>query len=258
MMNNVAHRIVLSAFFLGTGFLLGCEERKGESAQEQKAEPPEQPTAEPEEELSPPHFVVSEDGISVRGLRVEGDKKSGLFKAPDLASLSRALSDEKNFIEDQELRVIVDRKARRGWVGAYFEELGRLGASRLTVVTETREEFPGQVPFLPPGEGSRLPSCTMIGQVTEHNGSALWQLEGGTAKERGPGLGGPDLSMAKEVFAKSYEKCASDTFVTDGENPKEWGFIYDMAAAAVSTEGAGVKQALLPVQPQTAGRPVKF
>jgi hypothetical protein len=125
-------------------------------------------------------------------------------------------------------------------------------------MTETRAEFPGKIVFSPPSEGSELKDCSMIGQVTKINGSALWQLKGSTAKERGPGLGGPDLSMAKEAFAENYEKCESDAFVTDGENEKDWGFIYDMAAAALSTPDAGISRAILPEEPQTAGRPVKF
>lgn len=239
---------------LGT---FGCDEEKSEPAKavEKKAE--EAPAPPPVEE-SPPHLVISDEGPTVRGLMIEGAKKTGLLATPELDKLKNSLADEKKFIEGKELTVIVDRKAKRGWVGAYLKELGELGAAKLTVVTETRAEFSGSLEFVAPTKGDGVAPCTMIGQITEHNGSALWQVEGGTAKERGPGLGGPDLSMAKEVIATTYEKCESDIFVTDGENTKDWGFIYDMAAAAVSTPDAGIKRGFLPAEPQTKGRPVKF
>lgn len=236
---------------------LGCDEKKAEPSRAAEKKEAQEPIPEPVVE-SPPHLLVSDVGPVVRGLMIEGGKKSGLVPTPELDKMKNALSDEKKFIEGKELTVIVDRKAKRGWVGAYLKELGVLGATKLTVVTETRSEFSGSLEFVPPTQGGSLPPCTMIGQITEHNGSALWQVKGGTAKERGPGLGGPDLSMAKEVIATTYEKCESDVFITDGEVTKDWGFIYDMAAAAVSTPEAGIKRGFLPADPQTKGRPVKF
>jgi hypothetical protein len=247
----------------GFGFMLGlCLGTSGCDEAEKPAPPKEEtkvaePSPEPEVK-SPPHFVIGEDGASVRSTHVEGGKKSGLIATPELDELKNALAAEKEFIDGKEINVVIDRKAKRGWVGAYFAELGDLGVSKINVMTETRADFPGKLMFSPPNAGTELKDCSQIGQVTKSNGSTLWQLKGGTAKERGPGLGGPDLSMAKEVFAETYEKCESDAFVTDGENDKEWGFIYDMAAAAVTTPKAGISRALLPREPQTAGRPVKF
>lgn len=234
---------------------LGCDEKKVEPVTEQPPAP--EPEPEPVVE-SPPHLVISAEGPTVRGASIEGGKKSGVLAAPELAQLERYLGDEKKFIEGQDVNLVVAREAKRGWVSAYIDALGKLGVGKITVLTETRAEFQGKLEFLPSTAGKSLEGCTMIGQVTKHNGSALWQIKGGTAGERGPGLGGPDLSMAKEVIAKNYEKCESNVFLTDGEVTKDWGFIFDMAAAAASTEGAGVTKALLPSAPATAGRPVQF
>jgi hypothetical protein len=192
----------------------------------------------------------------VRGASIEGGKKSGKLADAELHKLETYLANEKKFIEGKELLLVVDRKAKRGWVSAYIDALGELGPSKIIVATETREEFSGKLEFVPSAKGASLEGCTMIGQVTEHNGSALWKLEGGTAGERGPGLGGPDLSMAKEVIQKNYEKCESSVFVTDGGLTKDWGFIYDMAAAAASLKESGIVRAILPSEPQTAGRKV--
>jgi hypothetical protein len=243
------------SLLISSSCTLGCDEEAPSPPPEEKAEAPAE---EPEPEIeSPPHLVIGEDGPTVRGTSVEGGKKSGTIPTVELDKLKNYLAEEKKFIEGKELKVVIARKAKRGWVSAYLTELGALGASKLTIVTETRKEFSGTLDFLPPGKLSELDGCVMIGQVTKHNGSALWQLKGGTAAERGPGLGGPDLSMAKEVFQKNYTKCESDVFVTDGANEKDWGFIFDMAAAAVSTPEVTIKQALLPSEPQTAGRKVK-
>jgi len=248
---------VALSFLLSLGLLsLACEEEKPPEPQvEKKAAEPEAP--EPVVE-SPPHFVVSDGTISVRSTTVEGAKKTGIIETVHFDKLKTALGDEKKFIDGKEITVIVDRKAKRGWVAAYLQELGALGVAKITVKTETRDEFPKELTFLPTGKGENVPKCSLVGQVTEHNGSALWNVKGGTAKSRGPGLGGPDLSMAKENISANYKKCESDTFLTDGANEKDWGFIYDMAAAAVSTEEAGVTQAYLTPEPQTAGRPVKL
>ncbi len=238
--------------------LFACEEDKpaAPAAGAEKA-PAEEPEPEPVVE-SPPHLVITEDGLSVRGTSVEGGKKSGTVPTVELDKFKNYLQDEKKFIEGKELRLVVDRKAKRGWVAAYLTELEKLGAAKVTIATETRKDYKGEQEFLLPGKASELDGCVLIGQVTKHNGSALWQVKGGAAGERGPGLGGPDLSMAQEVFQKNYKSCESDVFVTDGENDKDWGFIFDMAAAAVATPDVSIKRALLPAEPQTAGRPAKF
>lgn len=252
---NMISKVVLSLA------LLACEEEKAPgqagSLENASAEKKEEPEPEPVVE-SPPHLVITEDGLSVRGTSVEGGKKSGTVPTAELDRFKNYLEDEKKFIEGKELRLVVDRKAKRGWVATYLTELEKLGAAKVTIATETRKDYKGEQEFLLPGAGSTLDGCVLIGQVTKHNGSALWQAKGGTARERGPGLGGPDLSMAQEVFQKNYEACESDVFVTDGANDKDWGFIFDMAAAAVATPEVTVKRALLPAEPQTAGRPAKF
>jgi hypothetical protein len=250
-------RIALLALLLALG---GCEaEKEATKANSAETNAPKVAAPEPEPVVeSPPHLVITEDGLSVRGTSVEGSKKVGNVPTPELDRFKTYLADEKKFIEGQDLRLVVDRKAKRGWVAAYLKELEALGAKSVTIATETRKDFKGEQEFLLPSAGSKLEGCVTIGQVTKHNGSAVWQVKGGTAGERGPGLGGPDLSMAQEVFQKNYKTCESDVFVTDGAEDKDWGFIFDMAAAAVATPEVKVKRAILPAEPQTAGRAVKF
>lgn len=246
-----------SAVLALASMLGGCEEETAKKSTEKAAASAPAPEPEPVVE-SPPHLVITEDGLSVRGTSVEGSKKVGNVATPELDRFKSYLAAEKKFIEGQEIRLVVDRKAKRGWVAAYLKELESLGAKKVTIATETRKDFKGEQEFLLPGAGTTLDGCVTIGQVTKHNGSALWQIKGGTAGERGPGLGGPDLSMAQEVFQKNYKACESDVFVTDGASDKDWGFIFDMAASAVATPEINVKRAILPGEPQTAGRAVKF
>jgi hypothetical protein len=234
-------------------FCLGCEEDKKPTEAAQPKAAQEERTPEPVEQ-SPPHLVIGEKGPTVRGTAVEGGRKSGVLEESELFKLRAALADERKFIEGATLRLVVDRNAKRGWVGTYLRELDNLGAAKVSIATETRKEFQGEHEFILPSKAKDLPGCVMIGKVTEHNGSALWQVKGGSITERGPGLGGPDLAMAQEVFQKNYKTCESDAFITDGENTKDWGFIFDMAAAAVATQEVSVKRAALLSHPQTPGR----
>ena len=240
---------------LAAVFCVGCEEDK--KADAQPAQPVREERSPEPVEPSPPHLVIGERGPTVRGTAIEGGKKSGVLEESELLKLRAALAEEREFIESATLRVVVARNAKRGWVGAYLRELDSLGAAKVSIATETRKEFQGEHEFLLPSKGKALPGCAMIGKVTEHNGSALWQAKGGSVAERGPGLGGPDLAMAQEVFQKNYKTCESDVFITDGDNTKDWGFIFDMAAAAIATQEVKVTRALLLSEPQTPGSPSK-
>lgn len=238
-------------------FCFACDDDKTSAPPAPPAPAQEKKDPEPIEE-SPPHLVIGEKGPTVRGTAVEGGKKSGILEESELLKLRAALAEERKFIEGATLRLVIDRNAKRGWVSTYLRELDSLGAAKVRIATETRKEFQGEHEFILPSKAKELPGCVMVGKVTEHNGSALWQAKGGAIAERGPGLGGPDLAMAQEVFQKNYKTCESDAFITDGENTKDWGFIFDMAAAAIATKDVTVKRAVLLSEPQTPGRSTRL
>ena len=155
---------------LGLALMLGGCDEEGKNAGESAAKSgpsPVKPEPEPEPVVeSPPHLVITEDGLSVRGTSVEGSKKVGNVPTVELDRFKGYLAAEKKFIEGQEVRLVVDRKAKRGWVSAYLKELESLGAKKVTIATETRKDFKGEQEFLLPSAGSTLDGCVTIGQVT--------------------------------------------------------------------------------------------
>lgn len=232
--------------------LAACEEEKPAPAPvvEKKAAEPE---AEPEP-LSPPYLVVSESGPAVRGMSVMVDEKTGKITTPGLEKLKNYLADEKKFIEGQELVLTIDRKAKQGWVAPYLNELNSLGAKKITVKTETRSEYPGELEFVLPAQAKTAIPCTLVGGITEDNATAIWRVSGGTARKRHKGLGGPDLSMTSETIASMSKSCDSELiFVSGAKESTDWAFVYDLAASATAIEKGKIKRAALTSEPATPG-----
>lgn len=242
----------LSLGLLSALALAGCDEEKPapQPVVEEKAEEPE---AEPEP-LSAPHLVISESGPAVRGMSVMVDEKTGKITTPGLEKLKNYLSDETKFIEGQELTLTIDRKAKQGWVAPYLNELGKLGAKKVTVKTETRSEYPSELEFVLPEPAKAAKPCTLVGGITEDNATAIWRVSGGTARKRHKGLGGPDLSMTSETIASMSKSCESDLiFVSGAKESTDWAFVYDLAASATAIEKGKITRAALTQDPATPG-----
>lgn len=247
-----AYFVTLSIFGLG---VLGCEEEKPkpvQAAEVKKAEPAPEPVIE-----SPPHLVISESGPSVRGMSVMVEQKSG--KITGLDKLKTYLGDEKRFIDGQELNVLIDRKAKQGWVSPYLKALSDLGAAKITVKTETRSDFPAELEFVSAEKAASSIPCTLVGGITDDNETAIWRVSGGAARKRHKGLGGPDLSMTAETITDMAKTCDSDLiFVSGSSDATEWGFVYDLAASAIDNPEAKLKRASLPNEPAVAGTKLKL
>jgi hypothetical protein len=162
-----------------------------------------------------------------------GFQRAVLLKPEDRAELARQLAEHKKHIEGKDVRLRVDRKAPMKWVIVYVEELEKLGAGGIVMVTETREEFPKEVRFTPLGSIGSPPSCSVVAIVMEDRGTAVWKLSGGVASRREKGFAGPDLTMTAETLERMGKACKeSDAVFVSAAEGIEWGLAYDLAASA--------------------------
>lgn len=238
---------------------LACEEPEKPA----KKIVPQAPTEEPETEPpppppTPPTFSIDEFGPKVRfSLAVVTDEE-GKPRVQGLEQLRKDLAAEKEYISGKDILLTVGRKANPGWVTTYLAELATLAPSSVKVGTETRAEYPKEVAFALEGESTKVAACTLAGAILEDRSTAIWKVSGGTARKRGRGMGGPDLTMTGDTIVSMAKGCDSNLFVVSGAEGVEWGLIYDLAASAMTLEKAGLSRALVPKQRPTAGRPVKL
>ncbi len=236
----------------------GCEE---ETEKRVKAKTASAETKEPEapkEPESPPHLLIGESGPSVRGMSVMLSQPNG---SPDVAGrdkLRTYLEEEAKFLKDQDLRVVVNRKAKPVWVSIFLSELSKHTPSKVTIATETRSDFPKEVEFAIEQLLDDPDPCTLVGTITHDRGTAIWRLKGGTARKRSRGMGGPDLSMTADTIENMAKGCDSDLFFVTGAEGVEWGLVYDLAASAVALDKVTLKRAVVPTQTATAGRKLKL
>jgi hypothetical protein len=242
------------ALLLSVG-LLGCdEEKQPPPVMENKQEEPEPPPFP----KSKPTLSVDEGGPQVRGMGVTLVQANGAPDNQGLEKLRSYLADEKEFLAEQELSLQVVRQAKPAFVATFLSELSKFAPQKITIETETRGDLPGKITVLPQENALKADKCTLIGTITEDRGTAIWRLSGGTARKRGRGMGGPDLSMTGETISDMAKSCDSELFFVTGVEGVEWGLVYDLAAAALSLEKAGLKKAVLPVNEATAGNPLNL
>lgn len=244
-------------FALAVPFALACEEEKPKAL-----DPPEKDAQKeaplPPAPKSPPGLSVDEAGPQVRGLGVVLTQENGAPDALGLEKLRTYLNDEKDFLTGKELTISVIRTAKPTHVALFLTELSQFSPTKMTVTTATRGDLPGQVQFVAQRDAKDADPCSLVGTITEDRGTAIWRLSGGVARKRGRGMGGPDLSMTGDTIVDMKKSCESDVFFVTGVAGIEWGLIYDLAAAGVSLEKAGLTKAVVPTSEVTAGNPVAF
>lgn len=207
---------------------------------------------------TPPTFSIDELGPKVRFSRAVITDEGGKPRVQGIEQLRKDLALEKDYIAGKEVLLTVGRKANPSWVTTYLEELAPLDPGTVRIGTETRTEYPQVVEFTLEGAAANLPPCTLSGAILEDRSTAIWKISGGTARKRGRGMGGPDLTMTGDTIVSLAKGCDSSLFVVSGAEGVEWGLIYDLAASAMTLEKANLKRALLPKERPTAGRPVKL
>jgi len=237
---------------------LGCEEAPKPApkpAPKVEDEPEPEPTPPPP---TPPTFSIDELGPKVRYSRSVITDDSGRPRVQGIEQLRKDLAAEKAYISGKDILLTVGRKASPTWVTMYLAELEPLSPANLRIGTETRTEYPKEVPFSLEGSSSSVPPCTLTGAILEDRSTAIWKVSGGTARKRGRGMGGPDLTMTGDTIVSMAKGCDSELFVVSGAEGVEWGLIYDLAASAMTLEKAALRRALVPKERPTAGRPVKL
>lgn len=225
------------------------------AAQVEADEPEPEPAPPPP---TPPTFSIDELGPKVRFSRAVITDDSGQPRVQGIEQLRKDLLAEKDHISGKDILLTVGRKASPTWVTMYLAELGTLGPSGVRIGTETRSEYPKEVAFVLESSVGTVPPCTLTGAILEDRSTAIWKVAGGTARKRGRGMGGPDLTMTGDTIVSLAKGCDSKLFVVSGAEGVEWGLIYDLAASAMTLEKAGLSQALVPKERPTAGRPVKL
>lgn len=250
-----------SVFLAAALMMAACDdEKKATSAQSAEPSPVEEP-AEPAPPVpqGPPEFAVDDVSPRVGFSRAVVAKPDGNPNPEGLAQLRQKLEAAKSHIHQKQVTVRVHRQAKPAWVTTYLNEIGKLEPSEVIVETETRPEFPAQLKTLPETRLSNPPACSLIGMILADRGTAIWRLNGGTARKRGRGMGGPDLTMTGETIVSMAKGCAdSSYFFATGAEGVEWGLLYDLAASALSLEKAGLTVAVFPSQPAVAGHAVEL
>jgi hypothetical protein len=238
---------------------LACEEAEKPAQKIVPQAPKEEPEAEPPPPPpTPPTFSVDEFGPKVRFSLAVVTDEAGKPRVQGLEQLQKDLTAEKEYIAGKEVLLTVGRKANPSWVTTYLAELEKLGPSGVKIGTETRTEYPKEVAFALEGASGNVAPCTLAGAILEDRSTAIWKVAGGTARKRGRGMGGPDLTMTGDTIVSMAKGCDSTLFVVSGADGVEWGLIYDLAASAMTLEKAGLNKALVPRERPTAGRPVKL
>ena len=213
---------------------LGCDETPEKApVTTPSALPTPEATATPSKPAGPPDFEI--DTLSAK----VGFERALLDKPDGRTMLQQLLKPTGNFVDGQDVTLLVDRSAKLPWVVAFLDELGKLGAKHVIVKTETRKEFSGSLPFTPEPTLKSPPDCSVVAMVLEDRGTAVWKLSGGVATKHGKGMAGPDLSMTGdniERFAKGCKQ-SSTLFVSAGPSV-EWGLAYDLAASSKTIEKA--------------------
>ncbi len=202
----------------------------------------------------PPPVRVEEHGPKIGWDTVLIEKKDGMER------LAKAVADLKDDYAGKPVEVVADRKAKSRWVAAVINELAKIDAGKITVITETtRPGFPTQFEFTPVARAGSPPSCALVMMILENHTPAIWSLAGGQASGAGRGLAGPDLARASDIVERRAKKCTkTSTYFVSAAEDVEWGLTYDLAVNATRVEDVKLDKAVILGEIPTAGRPVKL
>jgi len=237
---------------LACAALCGCEDapKKNPFDPPKDAPIPAPPaSAIPKKETAPDLEI---DTVSTK----VGFERALLHNPEGRARLTQLLTDAKKWIEGQEVRVVVDRKAKVPWVVTYLDELGKLGPSKITIRTDTRKDYNQDQRFTPEAK-AKAPPCSLVAMVTSNFETAVWRLSGGVASKRGRGMAGPDLSMTGETIERMGKACPdSSTFFVSVADGVEWGLAFDLAASSRVLEKVKFEDTVLLGEIPTPGHKV--
>jgi hypothetical protein len=219
----------LLALALAAGLLLGCEDSKPDK---NPFAPPPKQTVEPAKDAGtapptgPPQLAIDDLGPKIGYTRVLLDKPEGRDR------LAHELSETKEDWDGKEVPLTIDRRSKLAWVVAFIHELGKVGASKVVIKTETRKEFPTQLAFTPLAKAATPEPCALVAIVQDDRTTAVWKVAGGLAMKRAKGMAGPDLSTTADTIERLGKACSSsNSFFVSADPTVEWGLTYDLAAS---------------------------
>jgi len=228
------------ALHLSVAAVVGCDEPRKPAPKPEATATPTATATEAPKPSGPPTFEIDTLSAKVGFERALLDQRDGR------TTLINLLKPTEKYVSGNEATLIVDRSAKLPWVVAFIDELGKLGAKRVLLKTETRKEYAPSLPFTPELSLKPPPDCSVVAMVLEDRGTAVWKLSGGVATKHGKGMAGPDLSMTGdniERFAKGC-KYSNTLFVSVGPSV-EWGLAYDLAASAKTLPKASFENFVL-------------
>lgn len=230
----------------------GCEEAPKKNPFDA---PKDAAIAAPPASAIPKKEVAPELEIDTVSTKV-GFERALLQNPEGRARLTQLFTDAKKWLEGQEVRVLVDRKAKVSWVATYLDELGKVGPSKITIRTDTRKDYSQDQRFTPEAK-AKAPPCSLVAMVTADFGTAVWRLSGGVASKRGRGMAGPDLSMTGETIERLGKGCPeSSTFFVSVAEGVEWGLAFDLAASSRVLEKVKFEDSVLLGEVATPGHKV--
>ncbi len=236
----------------------GCDDKKepaasASSATTAAAEPPPPPPKRA------PELAIDDISPLIGFTRVVVFKPDGKPNPEGQAQLVRELGEAKEFIAGKDVTLVVHRQAKPAWVTAYLTELGKLGPSSISLQTQTRSDFPKQIPVKPQDTLDKVAPCSLVGTILATRATAIWRLSGGTARKRDRGMGGPDLTMTGDTIESMAKGCKESTlFFVQGAEGVEWGLVYDLAASALAHPKAGLTTVVVLNEPPVAGHPISL
>jgi hypothetical protein len=242
------------ALALVASLLGGCDDSKPEK---NPFEPPPKETVEPPKDAGfpakkgPPELGIDDLGPKVGFSRVLLDKRDGRDR------LAHELGETKENWDGKEVTLAIVRKAKLSWAVTFMQELGKVGATKVIVKTETRKEFPGEVAFTPLAKAPTPEPCALTGMILDDRETAVWKVSGGMAMKRSKGLAGPDLSTTADTIERLAKSCAkSNLFFVSADESVEWGLVYDLAASTKKIENVKLDNIVLLEKTPVAGRKV--
>lgn len=245
--------IVLAALVGGLAF--GCEEAPKPNPfappPKETKEPP--PLKEVPKPSGAPDLAIDNLGPKVGFTRVMVDRNDTKDK------LAEAMSEHKAHFEGKEVTLRIDRKAKPDWVVLVIDEVTKLGATKVLIKTDTRQEYPKELSFTPQPKLSAVEPCTVVAMVLADRGTAVWKVAGGTASKRTKGFAGPDLAMTAETLERYGKGCkTSKRLLVSGAEGVEWGLVYDLAASSKKLEDVTFDEIVLLHERPVAGRKVEL
>ncbi|MEM1031432.1 MAG: hypothetical protein AAF928_10830 [Myxococcota bacterium] len=187
-----------------------------------------------------PTLLVDEEGIVVGPTRVK-DLKTEARRA----EVAAAVADLPYASEPVRVRAL--KKARTPMVAELVWQLGKAGAKSIVVVTDVRDDLPGEITLTPETSlsGDEVPSCSVVAMVTASADTGVWALRGGGGRKHRKGFAGPDLSSTEETMKKDIKSCDSPIALFSAAENMPWKHAFSMGALLKQADEEGVISSLV-------------